>query len=112
MRITKIKNPPPRGDFPKELGEKWGAVYDAALEKYGSKKIAAAVAWTVIKKSWKKSEKTGKWVKIKKPKKKTTKRKTKKKVTKRLTKRKTTKRKVKKKSAKRKTLRKKKSTKK
>ena len=105
MKITKIKNPPPRGDFPKALGEKWGAIYDAALEKYKSKKIAAAVAWTVVKKSWRKNEKTGKWVKIKTSKRKTTKKKT--------TKRKTIKRKVaKRKTSKRKTKKKLKSTKK
>lgn len=107
MKITKIKNPPPRGDFPKELGEKWGAVYDSALEKYKSKKIAAAVAWTVIKKSWKKDEKTGKWVKIKKPVKRKVTKKIKKKVTKKkIAKRKTTKKKVtKRKVSKRKTKR-------
>jgi len=97
-RKRKTKNPPPRGSFPKELRDKWEEYYDRAFAEYRDEKRAAMTAWAIVKRSFKKDEKTGKWVKIKKP--------TKKKSVKKIAKKKTVKKLTKKKTAKKKTVKK------
>lgn len=57
-----IKNPPIYGNFSKQFKEDWKKYYDKAYVFYKDKECAAETAWTIAKRKYKKSAKTGKWV--------------------------------------------------
>lgn len=57
-----IKNPPIYGNFSKQFKEDWKKYYDKAYIFYKDKERAAETAWTIAKRKYKKSAKTGKWV--------------------------------------------------
>ena len=64
----KIRPNPPKGSFSKKFSDKWTKYYEEAYDKYKDKSKAAQIAWSRIKHSYEKSDKSGKWIqkKIKK----------------------------------------------
>jgi len=53
------------GKLPKKGKELWYRVYDAARLKDYNEQRSASIAWSVIKRKYKKDSKTGKWILIK-----------------------------------------------
>lgn len=58
----KIPNPPMYGNYSKRFKEDWKKYYDKAYVFYKDKQRSAETAWTIIKRKYKKSKKSGKWV--------------------------------------------------
>lgn len=50
------------GNFSKQFKEDWKKYYDKAYIFYKDKERAAETAWTIAKRKYKKSKKTGKWI--------------------------------------------------
>lgn len=62
LKMSLYQNPPMYGNFSKRFKADWKRYYDKAYIFYKDKERAAETAWTVAKRKYKKSTKTGKWV--------------------------------------------------
>lgn len=58
----KTRPNPPKGSFSKKFSDKWTKYYEEAYDKYKDKSKAAQIAWSRIKHSYEKSDKSGKWI--------------------------------------------------